>query len=265
VSEARAAPIPCPQERPTLPWEPDSNLEERLAALLIPGRIELRWRLAQERRRGEPEIHLVPLLADRSRVSLDIGANRGVWAEAMQGCSAAVHAFEPNPKIFRMLRRGIGRGVTAHPIALSDRSGEAELRIPRGRRGYSNQGASLSADKIGATAHRSVTVQARRLDDLALGPVGFMKIDVEGFELSVIAGASETLRRDRPNLVVEIEEKHTKRPVADMLAEVCAHGYEAFVLDRGTLRHTSQIDLRARHAEAASGTDYLFNWVFLPV
>lgn len=248
-----------------MPWEPPRNLEERLAALLIPGRVELRYRLAQERRRGEREIHLVPLLADRARVSLDIGANRGVWAEAMRGCSAAVHAFEPNPKIFRMLRRGLGAGVTAHPIALAERNGQAELRIPRGRRGYSNQGATLSAEKIGATEHRTVMVEARRLDDMELGPVGLIKIDVEGFELSVIAGAAETLRRHRPNLVIEMEERHAKRPIANMLAEVCAHGYEAFVLDRGTLRHTSQIDLRARHAEATSRADYVFNWVFLPV
>lgn len=248
-----------------MPWEPPRNLEERLAALLIPGRVELRYRLAQERRRGEREIHLVPLLADRARVSLDIGANRGVWAEAMRGCSAAVHAFEPNPKIFRMLRRGLGAGVTAHPIALAERNGQAELRIPRGRRGYSNQGATLSAEKIGATEHRTVMVEARRLDDMELGPVGLIKIDVEGFELSVIAGAAETLRRHRPNLVIEMEERHAKRPIANMLAEVCAHGYEAFVLDRGTLRHTSQIDLKARHAEAASPADYVFNWVFLPV
>lgn len=248
-----------------MPWDPPRNLEERLAALLIPGRIELRYRLAQERRRGEPEIHLVPVLADRARVSLDIGANRGIWAEAMRGCSAGVHAFEPNPKIFRMLQRGLGPGVTAHRIALSDSSGVAELRIPRGRRGYSNQGASLSPTKIGAAAYGAVAVEARRLDEMELGPIGFIKIDVEGFELSVIAGAHETLRRHRPNLVIEMEERHMKRPIAAMLAEVCAHGYESFAVDRGTLRHTSQIDLAARHAQAARPEDYLFNWIFLPL
>jgi FkbM family methyltransferase len=241
------------------------SAEERFKALFVPGRLQTLYHLARERRRGEQEIRLVPVLADRSRVSLDIGANKGVWSEALRPHSSRVHAFEPNPKIHKVLRPGIGSGVTVHDIALSDTSGSAELRVPRHRSGgYSNQGASLSPEKIGAAEYGSVAVDARRLDDLDLGEVGFIKIDVEGFELAVVEGARETLRRHRPNMVIEIEEKHAKRPIAELLGAVCAHGYQAFALDRGVLRRTSQIDLAARHSSPASREDYIFNWIFLP-
>ncbi|MGG5890435.1 FkbM family methyltransferase [Falsiroseomonas sp. HC035] len=241
------------------------SAEERFKALFVPGRLQTLYHLARERRRGEQEIRLVPVLADRSRVSLDIGANKGVWSEALRPHSSSVHAFEPNPKIHEVLRRGIGSGVTVHDIALSDTSGSAELRVPRHRSGgYSNQGASLSTEKIGAAEYGSVVVDARRLDDLDLGEVGFIKIDVEGFELAVVEGARETLRRHRPNMVIEIEEKHTRRPIAELLGAVCAHGYQAFALDRGVLRRTSQIDLALRHSTPASRRDYIFNWIFLP-
>lgn len=245
-------------------WEPPLSLEERLKALVVPGRIDLLYHLWRERRRGEREIGLVPFLADPTRLSLDIGANRGIWAEAMRRHSRGVHAFEPNPKIFRMLRRGLGPGVTAHPVALSDASGTAELRVPLGSRGYSNQGASLSREKIGAAAYGSVVVETRRLDELGLGPVGFIKIDVEGFEQAVVEGARETLQRHRPALVIEMEEAHAKRPIAEQIAAVEAHGYEAFALDRGRLRRVAEIDLAARHAQGVRREDYIFNWIFLP-
>lgn len=240
------------------------TVEERLKAVVVPGRLELKYHLARERAHGEQEIGLVPFLADRRRVSLDVGANKGVWSEALRCCSRQVHAFEPNPKIFRVLKRGLGPGVVAHQAALSDASGTAELRVPKGRRGYSNQGASLSRVKIGAAEYGSVRVDVCRLDDLDLGDVGFMKIDVEGHEFAVLEGARETIRRCRPNMIVEIEEKHMKRPIAELLATVCSYGYEAHALDGGALRRASLIDLSARHSKAVGRDDYIFNWIFLP-
>ncbi|MBU8541645.1 FkbM family methyltransferase [Falsiroseomonas tokyonensis] len=245
-------------------WEPPMNVEERLKALLLPARLQLRYQVAREKACGEAEIRMVPFLADQSRASVDVGANRGVWSEVLRCHSRCVHAFEPNPKIYRLLRRSAGIGVTTYPIALSDRSGTSALMVPRGSRGYSNQGASLNPKKIGAAEHRSVEVETKRLDDLDLGPIGFIKIDVEGHEMAVIAGAARTLALWRPNLVVEIEERHTRRPLVELLGEICAHGYDAFALDQGVLRRVQQIDLAQRHAQSANLQDYILNWIFLP-
>lgn len=201
------------------------NVEERLKALLLPARLQLNYQVALEKARGEAELRLVPFLSDRNRASVDVGANRGVWSEVLRRHSLCVHAFEPNPKIYRLLERGAGAGVTAYRIALSDRVGTGVLMVPKGKRGYSNQGASLSSEKIGDVEYRSLTVEMKRLDDFDLGAIGFIKIDVEGHELAVIAGAAETLSRWRPNLVVEIEERHAHRPIAELIETVCAHGY----------------------------------------
>ena len=245
-------------------WVPPMNREERLKARFVPPAWQRWYHVALERRRGERELHLVPLLADPARIAIDAGANRGVWTEVLRRQARRVCAFEPNPKMYAELRRCARPEVATYPFALSDRAGTAELLVPQNDRGFSNQGASLSAARIGGGRCGRVQVQTRRLDDLDLGAVGFIKIDVEGHELAVLDGARETLRRDRPTLVVEIEERYHDRPIVDLLAAVCAFGYHALCLHRGRLRMAASLDLDACHSRPASRADYVFNWIFLP-
>jgi FkbM family methyltransferase len=244
-------------------WIPPSTLSEKMKRRIVPPALYIRYRYAREMRHGEKEIRLVPFLARKDRISLDVGANKGVYAYAMLAHSAAVHAFEPNPKLFAMLQRWAQGRVQLHAAALSSTSGVADLLVPRTTAGYSNQGASLSSVKVSG-AHGTVKVDAVRLDDLDMPPVGFIKIDVEGFELEVLKGAAETVRRDRPNLLIEIEEAHTAAPLPEMIAEVCAYGYRCLALQRGTLRVFERIDVEAHHRKPRSREDYIFNFIFLP-
>ncbi len=236
----------------------DLTFSDRLK-LLLPGGLHLANVARRERRKGEAELHILPDLVDKARLALDIGANKGVYSYLMRGLSAGVHAFEPHPKMLRFLRRNIGDWASVHGFALSDRNGRAELRIPRWKNGYSNQGASLSTVKVEAE-YFAVTVETMRLDDLGLGPVGFMKIDVEGFELAVLTGAADTIARDRPVMLIEIEEKHSKRPIAESVAAVCGYGYRCRALLDGVL--TELPDAAAQERAARAG---IFNFVFLPI
>jgi len=243
-----------------MPWLPPESIEEKLKRLVVPAGLYIRYLYQKELRKGEPEIRLVPFLASKERISLDIGANKGVYAYALLGHSAAVHGFEPNPKMFRVLESWARDRLALHAIALGDASGTADLLVPRSRHGYSNQGGSLSQVRMEGETCGVVSVEVARLDDLGIANVGFMKIDVEGFECQVLAGAQETLRRDRPNLLVEIEEWHAKRSLPDMIAEICAYGYRCLVLCRGALM---SFEHYRSHAKAGDG--HVFNFIFLPV
>ncbi|TAJ95132.1 MAG: FkbM family methyltransferase [Gammaproteobacteria bacterium] len=248
----------------TAPWSPPYTLEERLKYALIPAGLYIHHRVRKELRRGEPELHLLPFLADRRKISLDIGANKGVYAWMLARCSHEVHAFEPNPKLFRILQRINGPKLHVSPVALSNISDKAMLRIPgNAQRGYSNQGSSLSAVKVSGE-HGEVEVETKRLDDLDLGDIGFIKIDVEGFEQAVLEGAVETLRRCRPNLLIEMEERHTHKPIEESLDYIKRLGYEGLFLRNGELVSISRFDPAGMHRECVDRPGYVFNFIFLP-
>jgi FkbM family methyltransferase len=241
------------------------TFEENLKAILIPNAIQRWYHIQRELRRGEREIHLVRFLANKTKTSIDVGANRGIWANIMAEYSNRVLAFEPNPKMYDLLKKYSRPPIEVSNLALSNISGETTLMVPRGTRGYSNQGATLSKIKIGNGPYGETPVTMARLDDLDLGHVGFIKIDVEGHELEVLDGGRKTIQKSRPNLIVEIEEKHTNRPIKDILNQICGYGYQAFACQDGAITHVEYIDLARHHSAPQSRADYIFNWIFLPI
>lgn len=248
-------------------WVPPFTLEERLKHMFVPPSLYMRYKAAKERRRGEREFALIPFLCAPEKTSIDAGANVGTWTWMMAQHSKEVHAFEPNPKNISKLRRNVGKlkNATVHGIALSDRGGEAILRIPSGSKGHSNQRASLSTVAVGDDqAFTALRVEQKRLDDCGLRNVGFIKIDVEGFELTLLEGARETIARERPNLLIEIEEAHTKAPINESVQHVVELGYRCLYLRRGTLASFSHFDAEAEHRNPPSRGDYVFNFIFLP-
>lgn len=244
-------------------WSPPLSFEEKIKHLLVPPGLYIRSLYKREMKKGERELHLIPRLAQKEKVSVDVGANKGVYSYALLPHSAAVHAFEPNPKSRDVLQRWGGNKLTIHDIALSDKAGEATLFVPRGGKGYSNQGSSLKILQPGRE-HGEITIKTARLDDLGIKDIGFIKIDVEGFEQQVLEGARETLKRDRPNLLIEIEEKHTKNPLEQEIGRVCAYGYDCFALLGGRLAPFKDMDADKHHRNPASRADYVFNFIFLP-
>ncbi|MEO1040619.1 MAG: FkbM family methyltransferase [Pseudomonadota bacterium] len=244
--------------------EPASTIEERLKRALIPPAWELARITRREKRKGEPGLRLLPFLVDPARAALDVGANRGIWAGEMVQLTGRVFAFEPNPKLFRFLSAALGARLDCQPLAASDSDGEAALMVPGEGRRFSNQGASLSRTKIGERPHIEVTVQTRRLDSLDLPPVGFMKIDVEGHERAVLDGARALIERDRPVMIIEIEERHTGRDIEGELNAVEALGYRTLPIRQGRLISRDRFDADADHRGQENTPCYVNNFLFLP-
>jgi len=249
-----------PTDPPRLP------LYDRIRRQVVPRRLYLWDKLRREIAHGEPEMRLIPFLARPDRVSIDVGAFKGVYAYALSKHSAAVHAFEPNPAMFAVLAAnvsGFADRIVTHQLALSNAAGEAELRIPIKGSGHVPSRASLSTVAV-EEGFSAVRVRVARLDDLGISNVGFMKIDAEGMEQSVLEGAAGMLRRDRPTLLIELEEEHRHEPLPQMVRAIRAFGYDCLALCDGVLTPFDRIDLERHHRHPPSKRDYIFNFVFLP-
>ncbi len=134
------------------------------------------------------------LLRPGDRV-LDIGANLGYYTTLCAdrvGPAGRVDAIEPDPDNFALLDANTrelqaqGR-VRLHALALSDRSGAAQLFRSKDNAGMHRLYASVCCDVT------SLEVPARRGDELALAPLDLIKIDVEGFEPYALRGLAATL------------------------------------------------------------------------
>lgn len=141
--------------------------------------------------------------------AVDGGANSGGWSDEMRLMFERVHAFEPAPDQCEKMRKrfrsasevGPGSNVTIHEAALLDRSGLCTLHHPPKR-------SASTAAFVRATPDG--TIRAVALDDLGLGRVGLLKLDLEGAEYLALQGARRTIKRCRPVLIVEVC-KHGKR------------------------------------------------------
>lgn len=244
-------------------WAPPLTLEERLKLWFLPGSLYGAILASKNRRKGEREIALLPHLVDPKRPAIDIGANKGVYSYVLAKLCPKVYAFEPNPKIVRFLRKVAPKNLHVEAIAIADDTGEAEMRIPRRKSGHSNQRGTLN-DWEGFEAYDVATVEKKRLDDCDIADTGFIKIDVEGYELKVLEGARALLERCRPTLLVELEEVHLQCTIEEAIATVEAYGYRGFTYGPEGLRTVALMDPEAEHRQCTDRSRYKFNFIFFP-
>lgn len=129
----------------------------------------------------------------------DVGANIGIVTVvlAVQRPDFRIRAFEPVPSNVECLRRNLDlndiHNVEVVEAIVGDKPGIFQI---------SNNGPWSS---VGDTAHASDMVWSKvvTLDDYASEPVAFLKIDTEGYEPHVLAGAAKLLERAKPLVFIE--------------------------------------------------------------
>jgi FkbM family methyltransferase len=183
-----------------------------------------------------PLTEAIVRLTDVGDTALDLGANIGYATLVLArsaGAKGRVFCFEPNPALLPTLRWNVTHWnslrvaqIQIQTVALSDRDGDGVLGIPKDYSG--NQGiASLELKENG------VSVSVRRLDSLDIGSAAIMKVDVEGHEAAVFAGAEKLLARKLIRDILFEEHESYPAPSHKLLLE---HGYSIFRLTRSTWR-----------------------------
>ena len=164
----------------------------------------------------ESEKEEIERLLPQDGVFIDAGANIGLFSlwVARRFPKAKVYAFEPHPLLATCLTLSVdrsiyGQNIQVYPAALGATEGAATLHAHK----TSSGGHSLIATEIEKEnrGHTISDVQVYTIDGLvergSFSRVDFIKADVQGFENEVLKGGAATIRKSRPALLLELENR----------------------------------------------------------
>ena len=196
-------------------------------------RLPLKFWWRRFRKTFEPEASFLLKQSWERGTAIDVGANEGLYSYVLAKLFDRVEAFEPNEAASADLQDYACPKINLHRVALSRSEGERTLHVPILAYGVVSSGwGSLERETLPPS--ESVTtqiVQTRTLDSYRFQDVVFIKIDVEGHELQVLEGATETIARCQPVILLEI--KTTTRPAVFSFLE--DRQFELFYLWHGKL------------------------------
>lgn len=132
---------------------------------------------------------------------LDIGAHVGFWLKDLQNAFGMVYAFEPISDVRECLKKNVEKdNYLLFDFGLGDKNEKVMVNyIPEetGNTYVSDQG--------------NREIEIRRLDEIKLPKIDYIKIDAEGYEIKVLQGAEGLITRDEPYIHVEVKDKILER------------------------------------------------------
>jgi FkbM family methyltransferase len=174
------------------------------------------------------EYEIFKLMVHDGDTVIDAGANIGVHTvlfSKLAGASGRVIAFEPQRALFQILNANLmmngGVNTETWQVCLGQQPGhllfpQTPLDVPE-----TNFGGIHAASNSGAR----VAVERRTIDQFPFERCDFIKIDVEGAEREVVAGAAATISAFRPSLCIEADNLTNPGLVRDWFDPLLAQGY----------------------------------------
>ncbi len=218
---------------------------------------------------------------DEGHILVEIGANVGTETVSYRdivGSRGRVIGFEPVPENVRALEALVElnawTNVEIHPIAISDRAGEADFVPPPDDHATGVGHLAGFQDGNACEQSNALRMECRTLDSFreVIGKPRAIFCDAEGAEILVVRGAGKLLRECQPVLVLEASPKHLKRfgaTVEDLHALLRDAGYIAFnigrwgfarVEDGAVIRHGNWLCVTQRDMALVQRCQRLLRW-----
>ena len=221
----------------------------------------------------EQELSFLKNLITKPGRGIDIGANRGLYSYALSKICSEVEAFEPQKQcidIINSYSQKNSKNINTHNCALSNQKGSLTLNIPiiQGKfRTTFSTGLATFGKYEGE--YQKIDVPVCKLDQYDFKDVVFIKIDVEGHEKQVIDGAKETIVREHPVLLIEIEQRHLDdTPITNLFDEIRQLGYEGYFVYQGSLLKIEEFSCEKYQKDflmsSAFSSNYINNFIFKP-
>ena len=243
------------------------EIEFFLKKFFFPEPVLLKRRLERSiKNKDENEIDLLKRFIKPGTDSIDVGVYRGVYSYEMSKYSKKVHSFEPNPLIFKYINKNlkkISNNIDLYNFALSNENKVSNLRIPIRNKKINKENYEEHYLMGRATVHElnnfqnyeKFEITLKKIDDFNFdNEISFMKIDVEGHEMEVIEGGKLFIKKNKPVLLVEIEERHSKKNIHHSIDYINGLGYNSYFYDENNLKKTSEL----------KNMKLFTNFIFLP-
>jgi FkbM family methyltransferase len=213
---------------------------------------------------------LSKILTNNRRHVFDVGANIGqsirLYRDNFPNCF--ITSFEPNPAIFSLLEKNWGdvSGITLNPIALANNIGHASFyatRVPEASSLLEPTERLIKLSSEHKYDYKTINVPTVTLDYYCqtrnISKIDILKLDVQGFELTVLHGAESLLREGKVTMIyseVTFAETYMKQtPFIDLVSYLNKFNYD--IWDIGSFLYTRSDRLWAAnltflHTSAAS-------------
>ena len=127
------------------------------------------------------------------RICIDIGANVGLWSCELVDHFQQVIAFEPVNEFIQCYRKNVKKNnYLIHECALGRQESFINMNIVEGNTGHSH----IDESSLGTGS-----IPLKTLDSFNFQEIDLIKIDVEGFEEEILAGAMTTIIRNNNNII----------------------------------------------------------------
>lgn len=210
-------------------------------------------------RKQEDEAPYLSRVLGKDDICLHIGATDGrhsyTMAKSMKGGKGYILAFEPSPITFPVLEKvikihGMQDRIKPARKAFSDKAGHLKLNIPYKKTGrlansfgYTSTLETDAKGRHGEDAPNilSFEVEATTIDTVAekLSRVDFIRMDIEGSERLALNGGWKTIKKYKPNLLIEIHPVLMKNLFQSdpqkIYDDFMGLGYDIYHLENGKL------------------------------
>ncbi len=177
----------------------------------------------------------------RGDIVIDCGAHVGVFTRNALGHGAEkVIAVDPDPTQVECLRRNFAEEIAAGKVVVVPKGvwsseGSLTLHIGSGNSGMS----SLVIDRGGASVEVPLVTIDQLVEELRLPRVDYIKFDIEGAEREALKGGLETIRNDRPRLMVESYHREDDMTV---LPQIIAQAYKDYQMTCGACELSAEFE-----------------------
>ena len=158
----------------------------------------------------------------KDKNTIDVGGRNGLYSSFFCEHSKNVYCFEPVPNLFETITELKENYSNFYPInkAVSNQEGVLDFFVDTKR--FSN---SSFVNHVNGT---KISVDTIKLDNQDFDNIGFLKVDVEGFELAVLEGAVSLVEAERPTCMVEVYFKFNQTPIEKTFDFFLDRDYQMF-------------------------------------